>query len=155
MAPSITQQTLIDRAAISDVIIAYARAVDTRDWDLFLSLFTERVFLDFRSFDPSVHYEVDATELLAMSRRAEAFDATQHISANHAHSIEGDRAICTSYMQAAHFLTRPDGNHSCILYGQYSHSLIRTERSWKIDRYSLAVWAQQGEPRVFEWAGYM
>ena len=125
-----------------------------RDWDLFLTLFTDRVFVDFRSFDPSVYYEIDATKLLTMSRRAEAFDATQHISANHAHVIDGDRATCTSYMQASHFLTRPDGHHSCILYGEYSNSLIRTGQGWKIDRYSLTVRAQQGDPRVFEWAGY-
>jgi hypothetical protein len=147
-------QTLLDRAAISDVLITYAAAVDRRDWALFRSLFTDRVFLDFRTFDPSLYREMDADEVVDLARKLAAFDATQHISANHAHTIEGDRATCVSYMQAGHFLTRPDGQHACFLYGFYTNELVRTAAGWKIERYALTVTAQQGDPRVFEWVGF-
>lgn len=146
-------QALIDRAAISDVVTAYATAVDRRDWSLFGSIFTDRVFLDFRTFDPDLYREVTVEELVELARRLSAFDATQHISANHAHTIDGDRATCVSYMHAGHFLRRPDGEHVCFLYGYYTHSLVRTDAGWKIDRYALTVTAQHGDPRVFEWAG--
>ena len=146
-------QMLIDRAAISDVVNAYATAVDRRDWALLRSLFTDPLFLDFRSFDPALYREVTLDELAGLAERLGAFDATQHLSANHVHSIAGDRASCVSYMHAGHFLRRPDGEHVCFLYGYYTHSLVRTEAGWKIDRYALTVTAQHGDPRVFEWAG--
>jgi hypothetical protein len=146
-------KTLLDRAAISDVLIAYASAVDRRNWALFRSLFTDRVFLDFRTFDPKLYREMPADELVEISKRVGAFDATQHISTNHVHTIDGDRATCVSYMQAGHFLKRDDGEHVCFLYGYYTYSLVRTAAGWKIDRYALTVTAQQGDPRVFEWVG--
>lgn len=144
---------LIDRAAISDVVNAYATAVDTRDWDLFRSLFTERLFLDFRSFHPALYRELSVEELVEMTRMIAAFDATQHLSANHVHRIDGDRATCTSYMHAGHFLKRDGAEHVCFLYGFYTYELQRGDEGWKIDRYGLQITAQHGDPRVFEWVG--
>jgi hypothetical protein len=146
-------RALIDRAAISDVVNAYATAVDTRDWDGFRALFLDPLFLDFRSFHPSLYRELSVEELVEISRKVAAFDATQHLSANHVHRIEGDRATCVSYMHAGHFLTRDGAQHACFLYGYYTYELQRTDAGWKIARYGLQVTAQHGDPRVFEWAG--
>ena len=55
--------TLIaDRLAISDVIIRYATALDTRDWRLLRSILTDRVAIDYTSFDPDLDLEMDAAE---------------------------------------------------------------------------------------------
>ena len=64
MTIQITAQNLQDRALISDVVISYACAVDQRDWTILRSIFTDRVFLDFRSFDPTLYREVPAEEAL-------------------------------------------------------------------------------------------
>jgi SnoaL-like domain len=146
-------RVLIDRAAISDVVNAYASAVDSRDWALFGSLFTDPVFLDFREFHPSLYKQVTREELVGITRGIAAFDATQHISANHRHTIEGDRATCTSYMHAGHFLKRDGVDHACFLYGWYTYELLRSGAGWLIDRYGLKITAQFGEPQVFEWVG--
>lgn len=146
-------QQLIDRAAISDVLTAYATAVDSRDWDLFRSLFASRVFLDFRSFHPSLYREVTLDELVKITGSIAAFDATQHLSTNHVHTIEGDRATCVSYMHAGHFLRHEGEDHACFLYGFYTYELQRAGAGWKVDRYGLQITAQYGEPRVFEWTG--
>ena len=42
-------QFLLDRAAISDVQLRYATGVDTRDWRLFRSCFTDEIETDFSS----------------------------------------------------------------------------------------------------------
>jgi hypothetical protein len=144
---------LIDRAAISDVVNAYATAVDSRDWDLFRSLFAERLFLDFRSFHPSLYRELSVDELIELTRPIARFDATQHLSANHVHRLNGDRAVCVSYMHAGHFLKRDGVEHACFLYGYYTYELERRPAGWTIDRYGLRITAQHGEPRVFEWVG--
>jgi len=146
-------RALIDRAAISDVVNAYATAVDSRDWDLFRSLFTERLFLDFRSFHPSLYRELSVDELVGMTRLIAGFDATQHLSANHVHRLAGDRATCISYVHAGHFLKRDGQDHACFLYGYYTYELARGSEGWKIDRYGLQITAQHGDSRVFEWVG--
>ena len=144
---------LVDRADVSDVVNGYATAVDTRDWALFGSLFADSVFLDFRSFHPSLYRHVSRAELVAITRSIEAFDATQHLSANHRHEFAGDRATCVSYMHAGHFLKRDGVEHACFLYGFYTYELLRHGTGWLIDRYGLQITAQFGEPRVFEWVG--
>ena len=146
-------QTLLDHAAISDVLHTYASAVDRRDWPLFRSLFTERVIVDMRSFAPDRYFEIGVDELLELARPIDRFDATQHTSTNHLHRIDGDKATSVSYMQAGHFVKRPDGDFNCFLYGYYTTSLVRTDAGWKIREYALTITAQQGDPRVFEWAG--
>lgn len=146
-------RTLIDRAAISDVVTAYATAVDSRDWERFRSLFAPRVFIDFRSFHPSLYRELPLDELVEITRGIAAFDATQHLSTNHVHTIDGDRATCVSYMHAGHFLKRDGVEHACFLYGFYTYELARAGQGWTIDRYGLNVTAQHGDPRVFEWVG--
>jgi len=146
-------QQLIDQAAISRVVTAYATAVDSRDWALFRTLFTDRVFIDFRTFHPSLYRDVPLDELVSISQGLEGFDATQHLSTNHVHAIDGDRATCVSYMHAGHFLKRDGQDHACFLYGHYSYHLLRQGDVWLIDRYGLQVTAQHGNPQVFEWAG--
>jgi ABC-type arginine transport system ATPase subunit len=148
-------RTLIDRAAISDVVNAYATAVDSRDWALFASLFAPSVFIDFRSFHPDLHREVSREELVEITRGIAAFDATQHLSTNHRHTIAGERATCVSYMHAGHFLKRDGADHACFLYGFYTYELFREGAGWLIDRYGLRVTAQHGDPRVFEWTGML
>ena len=146
-------QELIDRAAISDVLNSYATAVDTRDWPLFRSLFTDPLFLDFSTFHPSLKREMALDELMEITMRMAAFDATQHLSSNHRHTIEGDRGTCVSYMHASHFMKHDGQDHYCLLCGYYTYELQRTGDGWKIDRYGLTVTGQDGDPRVFEWAG--
>ena len=144
---------LVDRAVISDVVNAYAIAVDTRDWGRFRGLFADRVFIDFRSFHPDLFRELPVDELVGITRAIAGFDATQHLSTNHVATIAGDRATCTSYMHAGHFLRRDDVDHACFLYGTYTYELARHGSGWQIDRYGLAISAQHGDPRVFEWVG--
>ena len=146
-------QELIDRAAISDMVHAYATAVDTRDWELFRSLFVDPLLLDFSSFHPSLKREITVAELLEITKKISAFDSTQHLSGNHRHTIEGDRATCVSYLHAGHFMTRDGVKYEGFLCGYYTYGFQRRADGWKIDRYGLTVTAEYGEPRVFEWAG--
>lgn len=148
-------QQMLDRAAITDVVHAYATAVDRRDWDLFRSLFKDRLFLDFRSFHPNLYRDMPVDELVGISRKLEAFDSTQHLMANHSFEIGEERATCIAYTQAGHFLKRDGEDHVCFLFGYYTFEMERSGQGWQVDRYGLTVTAQQGDSRVFEWAGLL
>ena len=144
---------LADRAAISDVVIAYATALDTRDWVLFHSIFDEQVTVDYRSFDPALFFTVSSREWTDMlSGGFGGFDATQHISSNHVHDVAGDSATCVSYMQASHFFVR-DGQTACAtFFGHYVNRLVRTPQGWRLSAVTLNVTARTGDMRVFDWA---
>ncbi len=151
MSGSTAVHDMIDRTAISDVVIKYATALDRRDWGLMRSLLTDPVAIDYTSFDPALDLEMPAADWIARIQDLEGFDATQHLSTNHVHTLMGDEAICVSYMQAGHFLKRSDGSFACFLYGHYTNRLIRTGEGWRIRKCTLTITACHGDSRVFEW----
>ncbi len=146
---------MIDRAAISDVVNTYATAVDKRDWTLFKSLFTDRVYIDMSDLDPARCREISSDELVDLARPLTKLSSTQHASSNHRHDINGDTATCISYMQARHFLTRDGTDYHYHLYGYYTYTFVRTPAGWKISKYAMAVTGQEGDPRVFAWTGML
>lgn len=153
-SPSLDVQSLADRAAISDVVIRYATGVDRRDWPLYRSCFTDPVEIDFSSFSGQPARVMPAEEWVAqVTAGLSGFDSTQHISANHVHTLSGDTARCVSYMQAAHFLTEDGALRHWILYGYYTNSLVRGQDGWRIQRCALTVTAQEGDPGLFMRAG--
>lgn len=149
---TITPDPIADRLAISDVIIRYATALDTRDWGLLRSILTDRVRIDYTSFDPALDLEMDADEWVHRVRGLAGFDATQHLSTNHRHHIDGDSATCISYMHAGHFLRHEGVDHACFLYGYYTSALVRTPAGWRVREVKLTITARQGDERVFGWA---
>ena len=146
-------QSLIDRTAISDVVYRYATAVDTRDWPLYKSCFMENVEIDFSSWNPEAKAKLSSDQWTQMVKEGvSGFETTQHISSNHVHTIDGDRAVCVSYMQAEHFLKTDEGMKECTLGGYYTNDLIRTGDGWKISKCWLTVTWSRGDYGVFEMA---
>jgi len=153
MPPS-DNSSLLDRAAISDVVYAYATGLDRRDWRLFRSIFMDTIEMDFRSVGlKSGNY--DAERWVADARRLFAgFKATQHTSTNHVFDLRGDEATCISNMQAEHFIEREpedeleDGADRWTIGGYYVNELIRTDEGWKLSRVTLNVTWQTGNTDV-------
>jgi len=144
--------TLADRAAISDLVIAYALALDTRDWQLLTSILTDPVGVDYSSHAPELAFEVPAAEWAAMvAEGLGAFAVTQHLSTNHVIVIDGDEAVCRSQMQARHQLQLADGLHSCTLFGHYISRCVRTHSGWKIRHKTLQITGREGNPDIFAW----
>lgn len=145
---------LIDRAAISDVVHAYATGLDRRDWVLYRSIFTDTIEMDFESVGiragiyKADNWTRDAQRLFA------GFRATQHTSTNHVHVLRGDHATCTSNMQAEHFVIREpndgldDGADRWTLGGYYINELLRTADGWKLAKVTLTSTWQTGNPEV-------
>jgi len=148
-------QRLQDRAAISDVVYAYATSLDRRDWALYRSIFLDEIEMDFTSVGIRAGgYRADDWVRDARTLFA-GFTATQHTSTNHVHDIPGDAATCVSNMQAEHFVARepgappaaPDAERWTI-GGYYVNELVRTEAGWKLRRVTLTVTWSRGNPEV-------
>ena len=150
-------QSLLDRAAISDVVNAYATGLDRRDWTLYRSIFTDEIDMDFASVGirpgryAADEWVKDASRLFA------GFEATQHTSTNHVHTLRGDRATCVSNMQAEHFVAREEGDgldggrERWTIGGYYTNELVRTPSvplGWKLEKVTLTVTWSSGNPEV-------
>jgi len=143
---------LLDRAAISDVVHAYATGLDRRDWKLYRSIFTDQIEMDFESVGIRPG-EYSADDWVRDARRLFAgFEATQHTSTNHVHEIRGDAATCVSSMQAEHFVTPGPGDPAdadrWTIGGYYTNELVRTQEGWKLRKIMLQVTWSRGNPDV-------
>jgi hypothetical protein len=147
-------ELLLDRAAISDVVHAYATGLDRRDWKLYRSIFLDTIEMNFKSVGiRSGIYQADDW-MRDAQRLFAGFRATQHTSTNHVHEIHGDTATCTSNMQAEHFVIREpndgldSGADRWTIGGYYINELVRTETGWKLAKVTLNSTWQAGNPEV-------
>jgi hypothetical protein len=147
-----TLQTLLDRAAISDVFNRYAMSVDMRDWALFRTCFTDDVEADFSSIWPGAIYRGGDIWVAKARELVDGLDVTQHIITNHTHDINGDTARSTSYLHAQHVFKNEFGGDQFILAGYYSYDMVRTAAGWKIKKYSLTATWGNGNSAVFDLA---
>lgn len=136
-------------AALTDMVVAYAAALDARDWDLMRSLFTDPAHIDYSSMG-----SID--QLIALDvwfRRLDTlrgFDATQHVVTNFRVELHGDAAVCTSYVNALHFLAEAgeDGVvHAC---GTYVHEFVLAAGGWKIRKAAFRLTGHQGGAASFQ-----
>ncbi|MBW2231709.1 MAG: nuclear transport factor 2 family protein [Deltaproteobacteria bacterium] len=136
----------IERRAVRDTVLRYARGVDRRNWELFRSCFCDEVDIDLSSWNgqPASTLPAD-TWVQGVRAGLSGFDATQHMGANHLIERDGDRARCTSDVQASHAL---DGER-CTLGGWYDMGLIRMADGWKIRSSRLEITWRSGDESLF------
>ena len=135
-------QQLEDRAAISERVVNYARAIDLADWNLFAECFTDPVHIDFSGagMPASDFAREQFVEFARMGLGG--FAARQHLSPNHViefGAADSDRAICYSYMYAQHFLPGAEGGDFYLMRGWYTNHMLRTAQGWKIERLTQHV----------------
>jgi 3-phenylpropionate/cinnamic acid dioxygenase small subunit len=145
-------QFLLDRAAISDVQLRYATGVDTRDWPLLRSCFTDEIETDFATAgrDPQ---RIKADDWIELVRRTvSGMEATQHMITNQVITLDGDEATCVAYVQARHHLPNEKGGSDQVMYGYYTNRFVRTAEGWKIRTRKLTVTWNEGNMHIFELA---
>jgi len=149
-------QHLADRAAISDVVIAYATGIDRRDWALYRSIFTDPVHIDFSSFSGGSGTEMAREDWVQRVRGLQdGFDATQHLSTNHVVRLDAfgpdglaSAATCVSEMHAQHYVADQPVTF-CTLGGHYTNQLVRTPDGWRIRSCTLTVRWETGTRAIF------
>lgn len=133
-------QWLVDRAAISDLIVNFARCLDVRDWEGYVENFAEDGVLEL----PFGTFEGRDTIAARATKGLDNFDATHHISANHAITIDGDAATSRSYLWVAHVPDASDRTRHGDAGGWYDHEYRRTPQGWRLTRVKLTVLWESG-----------
>ena len=118
-----------DHELIMDVLVRYATGIDTKDWTLFRTCFTDDVRADYGA-DVGSWTDVDGiTEYMTIMHR-DMVD-TKHMLSNFAIEVDGDRASASTYVHAVLVVT----NDPLTWYepvGRYEDHLVRTTDGWRI-----------------------
>jgi hypothetical protein len=138
-----------DRTQICETVYRYATGIDTRDWDLYRSIFTDEVEIDFASYSGQPAARMKADEWVATVKVLfTGLDATQHVMTNPQVTIDGDRATCLMYMKAEHFLLNSEGDDWFTLGGYYVDRLTRANDTWRIEAVTLNVFWNRGNRHI-------
>jgi 3-phenylpropionate/cinnamic acid dioxygenase small subunit len=138
-----------ERIDVAETVYAYATGIDTRDWTLYRSIFTDDVEIDFSSWDGSPARRMRADDWVAgVQPLFHGLDATQHSMSNPRVTIDGDRATCVLYMQAAHFLRNDEGDAEFTIGGYYTDQLVRTPAGWRVCGVKLTVTWSRGNKHI-------
>ncbi|MHC3001255.1 nuclear transport factor 2 family protein [Gordonia sp. GN26] len=131
-------QEIADRFEIADTLHRYARAVDTKDWDLWRSVFTADATVDYTSAPAGRAGSRD--EIAAWLEENFAFvSVSQHFITNIEYSFDGDRAqVRAMFYNPMQFVGMTELS-TCG--GNYHHSMVRTETGWRSERlYEESLW---------------
>ena len=117
-----------DTEAITALLVRYATAVDTRDWDLFRACFTGDAVTDYES----VGAWTNLGELSAFMEDAHVgFGDSNHMLTNVAVDVEGDTATARCYVHVV--LTFLDAGAGWVdVVGRYDDTLVRNPSGWRI-----------------------
>jgi hypothetical protein len=144
-------QTLMDRAAICEVMQRYGMSIDTRDWTALRSCFADEMEIDAsesRSGRGAAPYNTSGDRWLEQIRRiVTKFAVTQHMISPYRIEVEGDRAVCLAYLQARHFPPDcADPNAVWVIGGYYTNRMVRTPQGWRIAVWKLTLTWQENPP---------
>ena len=134
-------QAALDRQEIENLLVRYAAALDTHDWALLSTCFTDDVHYAFAHAG-----DVDGFEAVAAvcRRSLGPLDASQHLVGAALVEVDGDTARSRCSFQAQHVLR----GEKYVVAGTYLDELRRTKAGWRIARRELQrVWTD-GNPAV-------
>jgi hypothetical protein len=138
-----------DFLEICDLRYTYATGVDNRDWALYRTIFTDRVAIDFSSYNGQPATDMTADEWVAgIQPLFRGLAATQHSMTNPRVTVDGDEATLTMYMQAEHFLDHDDPTAWFTIGGYYTDQIRRTRGRWRISGVTLTVFWRRGRAEI-------
>lgn len=117
-----------DREQITNVLVRYATGIDTLDWPLFRTCFTDDVHADYG--DVGIWNDIDGiTEFMATSHKD--MKSTKHMMSNFVIEVDGDDASAVTYVHAV-FVATEEPLVWFDAVGQYVDRLVRTAGGWRI-----------------------
>lgn len=127
-------ERLVRRQAVVDLLLSYATAIDTHDWNLLDTIFLPDADCD---YSEAGGFRGPYPEIRAWLAEVLAPMQTQHMLTNHVIDVDGDEATASTYLQAEHRF-EVDGEPVFYTFrGIYRDRLVRTASGWAIAVRSL------------------
>jgi hypothetical protein len=133
-----------DRLEIEDLLIRYCTALDTKQFDLLDTVFTEDATLDYMSAGGirGTRSEVKAWLQGVLS----LFPVTQHLITNFSIEIDGDHATSRCALFNPLGAPHPEaekGLQVAFVGGYYNDTLVRRDGQWRIlERVEESTWSR-------------
>ncbi|BBY43212.1 nuclear transport factor 2 family protein [Mycolicibacterium celeriflavum] len=120
-------QAKSDEAEIAALLYRYARAVDTKDWELYRSVFTDDAVIDYSSAGAVVGSRDEVVDWF--SANFGVIQWSMHYITNIEAEIHGDAAKVRAMFYNPMQLPGTTEPSSCG--GYYHHELVRTSDGWR------------------------
>jgi hypothetical protein len=120
-----------DKDQIAEVLIRYATGIDSKDWPLLRSCWTDEIDVDYQQLGRFTSAEA-LTDV--MRQLHENMGPTYHRMSNFVIAVDeaGDRATVRSYVQAVLMLQPNDSTNWVEALGHYDDIFVRTPDGWRI-----------------------
>lgn len=127
----------------------YAMGIDTCDFDLLRSVFTDDITMDFGDYNSAPPATVKADDWVAGCKVLfTGLDSTQHVMTNPMVDIDGETATCHMYMKAEHFFRNEEGSFDYAIGGYYIDQLVKQDGRWTINAVTLKLFWQRGNKHI-------
>ena len=131
----------------------YAQGIDTRNFELLRSIFTDEITMDFYDYSGLPAVTISADDWVETVRALmTGLDSTQHVMTNPIVEVAGNMATCRMYMKAEHFLLNSQGSPDYSIGGYYIDQLIRLDGRWVIEAVTLKLFWQRGNRNIMNLA---
>jgi hypothetical protein len=143
-------QRIVDEAEIRRVVDEIDNACDAKDWARCRYYFADEVDVDFTSLAGGEPARVKADDLIAGWRtNLFAEKKSFHLRGNHRVEIDGNRrAEVFSKGYAFNLLESGEAAGLWEVWGEYVHTLEKTEAGWRVSGMTLKVSHRRGDERV-------
>lgn len=143
------EQNLADEIEIRRVVDEIDNAVDRKDWAQARTFFASKVNVDFTSLAGGEPARITADELVG-GWRANLYEDKKsfHQRGNHRIEISGKKAEVFSKGYAFNLIESGAAKGLWEIWGNYTHTLQKTESGWKVSGMTLTVVHTRGDDRV-------
>jgi uncharacterized protein (TIGR02246 family) len=134
--PTVSETAIADEHALLRLATLYARAVDRRDADALVSLFTEDGIIE----RPGSVWQGHEKLRGIIARLNTLYASTFHTVRNQTAIIDGTTAEGETYSVAMHILKSADGNRTRMDMGiRYQDRFVRQDGNWLFAKRELIV----------------
>lgn len=141
-----------DKLAVSETIYRYAEGIDTRNFELYRSIFADELAIDFSSYSGAPGSTMTGDQWVAgVVPLFTGLAATQHSMTNPLPVVDGDTATCRMYMQAHHVFEPEVADSWFTIGGYYDDTLVRSDAGpagWLLTGVTLTVLWRMGDPAI-------
>lgn len=123
-------RTVLDKLEIGELLARYARAVDSKDWDLWRSVFTPDAHLDYTSVTGVIGSRDEVAG--SLEQALAHVPMTQHFISNVEIELDGDRARVRAMFYNPMRLPGMEDLSYCG--GYYHHEVVRTPQGWRSEK---------------------
>jgi 3-phenylpropionate/cinnamic acid dioxygenase small subunit len=139
-----------DWIAMNDLVLRYAEAIDTKDWALFRTVFTEDCCMTYgEPWGPLEGLDVLTDFVIHFH---EPLEHLRHATTNfRIGAYVGDTARGRCSVEALLVQTGAPGGDTLRVTGVYHDTFVRTGGAWRISRRVFTSFLTEGNPDVGAW----